>query len=91
MRKTKTRIGTAVDTTQATYPDAEVVLKALPALMGALDQSVRDVTRTETPMMLILFLPGSALYITNTDTNAARDAVRSMVQGWDASPAATEH
>ena len=64
---------------------AKAIMDALPGLMGALDHAVKDLTKTELPMMLVLFLPDGAMYITNTDTDAARAAVRAMVAGWDGS------
>lgn len=76
---------------QAEGASAKVILDALPSLMGALDQSVKDIAHTALPMMLILFLPDGAMYITNTDTTAARAAVRAMVADWDQDPAPTEH
>lgn len=59
------------------------ILTALPGLVGAIDNAIRDQTGKYQPFVLLIFAEGTALHSANFDPQVAQKAVIELAQRWD--------
>ena len=60
------------------------ILDALPSLIGAIDQSLIDISGEKQPFVLIVFAAGVGMHATNiSPTSDAVKAVKALAMQWD--------
>lgn len=63
----------------------DLLMQALPGLVGAIDQAFIGETGQKTAFILVAFIEGAAVHATNINPpEAATEAMKALVAGWDA-------
>lgn len=65
-------------------PAVAAMLDALPGMIGAIDQAVKDVSGIRQPFVLLVFVEGGAVHATNMNpASQAVAAVKNLAAQWD--------
>lgn len=74
--------------TDSTNPEAshkDLLMHALPGIVGAIDQALIGETGRKTAFFLVAFVEGAAVHATNINPpEAATEAMKALIGGWDA-------